>query len=206
MEVEPRARFSVVPQRCRLPGYRSAARTGRRERALGAARAKRCGYLLQRQPRPTASDLGAVRAAIVCLHSQIRAEHHLPLLTENATLRGAAVGHSTNMVSNRYFEHTDPSGITLMDRLLGAHYVGRNQDWVMGENLAWATGVESTPAGSVPGLDGLARPPCQHPAPLLPRRRRRRRDRRTADGNIGATYTAGFGARRQSPGGLPPKR
>ena len=76
----------------------------------------------------------------------------------------------------------------------------------MGENLAWATGVESTPAGIM--RDWMASP--GHRANIL---RRSYRDVGVgvvigvpSDGTIGATYTADFGARRQSPGGLPPKR
>jgi uncharacterized protein YkwD len=145
---------------------------------------------------PTADDLGAVRAAIVCLHSQIRVEHGLPSFAENATLRRAATAHSTDMVASGYFEHTGPSGTTLVDRLFGAHYVGRNQTWVVGENLAWATGVDATPA-SVMRL-WMASP--GHRANIL---RRSYRDVGVgivtgvpSDGTAGATFTADFGGRR----------
>ena len=77
---------------------------------------------------PTATNLATVRAAIVCLHSRIRAQHQLPLLGENGRLRVAATAHSADMVAQRYFEHTGPSGITMLDRL-STTYVRRSQDW-----------------------------------------------------------------------------
>ena len=43
----------------------------------------------RRRPRRTANE-AAVRAAILCLHNQIRADRGLPLLRENARLRRAA--------------------------------------------------------------------------------------------------------------------
>jgi uncharacterized protein YkwD len=94
---------------------------------------------------PTTANVDAVRAAIVCLHNQIRAARHLPLLRENARLRRAALAHSADMVSNRYFDHTAPSGTTFTERMLGAgNYVGRSRNWILGENIAWGTGSEAT--------------------------------------------------------------
>ena len=72
---------------------------------------------------PDATNLGRIRTAILCLHNQIRAERGLPTLRTNKRLRKAAVGHSRDMVTNDYFEHTTPSGVTMVDRILRAHYV-----------------------------------------------------------------------------------
>jgi len=144
---------------------------------------------------PSADNLGAVRAAIVCLHSQIRAEHGLPLLGENSRLRRAAVAHSADMVSQRYFEHTGPSGMTMRDRLFGT-YVRRSEDWTLGENIAWATGSEATPASIMRSwMDSAG-----HRANIL---RRAYREVGVgvvvgvpSDGTAGATFTADFGSRR----------
>src|SRR5688572_30738229 len=51
-------------------------------------------------------NLPRIRAAVLCLHNQLRAEHDLPALRENKRLRKAAVGHSKDMVEDGYFEHT----------------------------------------------------------------------------------------------------
>src|SRR5690242_16151722 len=59
---------------------------------------------------PTAANLDQVRAAILCLHNQIRAQNGLPLLKDNAKLRKAALGHSADMVGEGFFDHTSPNG------------------------------------------------------------------------------------------------
>jgi uncharacterized protein YkwD len=96
---------------------------------------------------PTSETLELVRAAILCLHNQIRAEKGLPLLKENAKLRKAAAGHSATMVNEGFFDHTAPDGTTFVDRILSAGYAKRNDGWTLGENLAWGTGDLSSAAG-----------------------------------------------------------
>jgi uncharacterized protein YkwD len=98
---------------------------------------------------PAADNLPRVRAAIVCLHNQIRAQRGLPLLRENARLRKAALGHSRHMVADGFFEHTSPDGDTMVDRIMRARYARADQGWEIGENLAWGTGSLSTPRGAV---------------------------------------------------------
>jgi uncharacterized protein YkwD len=98
---------------------------------------------------PNAGNLEAVRAAIVCLHNQIRARNGLPLLKGNRKLRHAAEGHSAEMVRKGYFDHTSPSGSTMVDRILASDYVRADQGWVLGENLEWGTGSMATPRGAV---------------------------------------------------------
>src|SRR4051812_817086 len=96
---------------------------------------------------PDASNLDAFRDAILCLHNQVRAEHHLRLLKSNAKLAKAADAHSDDMVANSYFDHDAPSGQDFVDRIIRAGYVKRTGGWSLGENLAWGTGELSTPAG-----------------------------------------------------------
>jgi uncharacterized protein YkwD len=98
---------------------------------------------------PTADNLGRIRTAILCLHNGIRAQRALPRLRANKRLRKAAVGHSRDMVANNYFEHTTPSGVTMVDRILRARYVRNDDGWSLGENLAWGTGSYATPRGAV---------------------------------------------------------
>jgi uncharacterized protein YkwD len=145
---------------------------------------------------PTATSLERVRAAILCLHNQVRARHRLPALRENARLRAAALGHSRNMVSDRFFEHTAPSGATMVDRILRTRYVGPNEGWALGENLAWGTGSLATARGAV---DAWMDSPG-HRANIL-----RRTYREVGVGIVlgvpvsdadGATYTVDFGVRR----------
>jgi len=145
---------------------------------------------------PDASNLGWIRTAILCLHNQIRAERGLPTLRTNKRLRKAAVGHSRDMVANDYFEHTTPSGATMVDRILRAHYVRADRGWSLGENLAWGTGSYATPRGAVDAWMNSE----GHRENIL-----RRAYREVGIGvvigvpstdGIGATYTLDFGVRR----------
>jgi uncharacterized protein YkwD len=94
---------------------------------------------------PTPGNEAVVRAAILCLHNQVRAGRGLPLLRENAKLRRAAAGHSADMITRRFFEHTSPGGSTFVQRIMATRYASRRVAWSLGENLAWGTGSLATP-------------------------------------------------------------
>ena len=94
---------------------------------------------------PTDANEPAVREAILCLHNQIRAERGLPALRQDARLRRAALAHSDDMVARRFFEHTTPAGVTMVDRIMASRYASRDVGWSLGENLAWGTGRLATP-------------------------------------------------------------
>ncbi|HET8754807.1 MAG TPA: CAP domain-containing protein [Solirubrobacteraceae bacterium] len=145
---------------------------------------------------PTSDNQGRIRDAILCLHNQIRAEQGLPRLRENKRLRKAAAGHSRHMVNQRFFEHTTPSGQTMVDRILKARYVREDEGWMLGENLAWGTGSYATPRGAVQAW--MESP--GHRANIL-----KRGYREMGVGLVlgvpvsnaaGATYTVDFGVRR----------
>jgi uncharacterized protein YkwD len=144
---------------------------------------------------PNARNLRAVRAAILCLHNQIRAQYRLPRLKSNVKLRRAAVGHSSSMVRGRYFDHTDPNGRTFVQRVLGAGYVHRGQGWSLGENIAWGSGALATPAGVMDAWMHSA----GHRANILQRSYREVgigvELGVPSAGGSGATYTVDFGAR-----------
>jgi uncharacterized protein YkwD len=145
---------------------------------------------------PNAGNLDEVRAAIVCLHNQIRGRNGLPLLKGNTRLRRAAEGHSAEMVAKGYFDHTSPSGSTMVDRILAASYVRPDQGWLLGENLEWGTGSMATPRGA---LDAWMNSPG-HRANILKRGYRHmgigiELGTPTGRGN-GVTITVDFGVRR----------
>ena len=144
---------------------------------------------------PAADNLDAIRSAVLCLHNQIRAEKGLSALRDNAKLRKAAVGHSSAMVSQGYFDHTSPDGDTFVDRVLGAGYSKRTAGWTLGENLAWGTGDLSTPKGVMQAWMNSS----GHKANILKKAYREvgigiRIGVPTDDG-VGATITADFGVR-----------
>jgi uncharacterized protein YkwD len=146
---------------------------------------------------PTAGNGDAVRGAILCLHNQIRAQRGLPLLHENPRLRRAADAHSQDMVDNRFFEHTTPSGVTMVQRILRARYASNRVGWSFGENLAWGTGSLSTPRGVVDAWMASA----GHRANILKRSYREIGigvvTGIPSGGHDGATYTADFGVIRR---------
>ena len=97
----------------------------------------------------------------------------------------------------RYFEHTTPEGVTMVDRILRASYVREDEGWVLGENLAWGTGSFGTPRGAARRLDGRR--------PATARTSSSARSARWASASCsacrsrtprGATYTVDFGVRR----------
>jgi uncharacterized protein YkwD len=144
---------------------------------------------------PTPETIEVVRAAVLCLHNQIRAQKGLPLLKDNAKLRKAATGHSSAMVSQGYFDHTTPSGDTFVDRILAARYVKANDGWTLGENLAWGTGELST----ANGLMNAWMNSSGHKANILKKAYREVgigiRLGVPSDEAVGATVTADFGAK-----------
>jgi uncharacterized protein YkwD len=144
---------------------------------------------------PTADNIEQIRAAVLCLHNQIRQQHNLPLLKDNAKLRKAANGHSSDMVDEGYFDHTTPGGTNFVDRIIGAGYVKRNDAWTLGENLAWGTGDLSTADGVMQAWMNSA----GHKANILKRSYKEVgigiRLGVPSDGGVGATFTADFGAK-----------
>ena len=127
---------------------------------------------------PTSANLAQVGAATLCLINQQRAAAGLPALRETAALDAAAASHSADMVAKNYFDHVAPTGLGLVDQVLGAGYATVGTLLDLGENIA--TGVDSlaTPASTVASWMASPPPPGQHPRPPLHRHRDRRGGRR----------------------------
>jgi uncharacterized protein YkwD len=144
---------------------------------------------------PTGDNVDQIRAAVLCLHNQIRQQHDLPLLKDNGKLRKAAIAHSADMVDDGYFDHTTPGGTSFVDRILGAGYAKRNEAWTLGENLAWGTGDLSTATGV---MQAWMNSPG-HKANILKRSYKELgigiRLGTPSDTGVGATFTADFGAK-----------
>jgi uncharacterized protein YkwD len=165
--------------------------------ATADAKRKRSPECANTTLQPAPDNLGAVRAAVLCLHNRERSSHGLPRLRESAKLRRAADGHSGDMVANRFFAHDSPSGTDLADRILATGYAD-GRGWSLGENIAWGTGELATAAE----IERAWMRSPGHRANIL------RREFREigigiavgvpvdAGGFDGATYTADFGVRR----------
>lgn len=147
---------------------------------------------------PDAANLELVRAATLCLINRERAARGERPLRANADLGHAAQGHSESMTAESYFEHASLDGLTPLGRARACGYVsGEPAAYEVGENIAWASLREATPAAIVAAwmaspphraniLNGAFRDSGIGVSPSLPAS--------FAAGQAGAIYTQDFGA------------
>jgi uncharacterized protein YkwD len=145
---------------------------------------------------PTPSNIPEIRAAILCLINQQRAQNGLAPLKDNGRLDNAAEQHSEDMVANNYFDHTEPGGKTFDSRIMATGYVPGGWDYMLGENIAVGTLQLATPAAIV----GAWMSSPEHRANILAEFRDSglgivaQAPAEYASGQPGATYTEDFGA------------
>jgi uncharacterized protein YkwD len=97
----------------------------------------------------TGLSQSAMEASIACLINDQRGSYGVSPVQPNADLRQAALSHSSEMVSQGYFEHTCPVGVTFVDRIAATGYTQGARFWEVGENLVWGSGSLSTPQSLV---------------------------------------------------------
>lgn len=142
-----------------------------------------------------------LRVATLCLMNAERTARGLGPLQAEPRLGRAAAGYARQMVRGRFFDHTSPGGSTMLARIKATSYLRNVGSWSVGENLAWGTGVLSSPRATVRAW--MQSP--DHRANLL--------DRRFADvgigvvagapialeaGELGGTYVTDFGRRQRN--------
>jgi uncharacterized protein YkwD len=145
---------------------------------------------------PGSENAALIDRATLCLINQQRARKGENALRANAHLDRTATQHSQNMVAADYFDHTSPTGETLLDRIQASGYLPRGYAYELGENIAFGMESLATPAATVnawmhspphranildpdfvgTGIGVVARVPSQYSA-----------------GETGATYTQDFG-------------
>jgi uncharacterized protein YkwD len=101
-----------------------------------------CGQDVNGWPREL--GLERTRELTLCLLNERRAGEGLGPLRDEARLELAAQRYVGDMVKRRFFDHVDPGGLDPQDRILMAGYPATNA-WT-GENLAYGTGPEGSPA------------------------------------------------------------
>jgi uncharacterized protein YkwD len=103
--------------------------------------------------KPTAKNIGLIRAATLCLINRERIDHGEHPLRPNRRLRRAAQAHTMNMVQDDYFEHIGaggPGGGTPLARMRSVGYISSSRDgYEVGENIAWGTLWLATPRAIV---------------------------------------------------------
>jgi uncharacterized protein YkwD len=130
--------------------------------AGSSASAADCGPV---NTQVTGLSQSQMESSIGCLINEERASYGLQPVTPNADLRQAALSHSDEMISQGYFEHTSPAGLTFIDRIEATGYMQGVRSWEVGENLVSGTGPLSTPQALVtswmnspPHRENLLRP------------------------------------------------
>ena len=98
---------------------------------------------------PDPSTLPEARQAVLCLINAERTARGLRRLRLNRRLDAASLGHSQDMVRNRYFAHDTPNGVSMTDRLVRARYVRRTFAFTIGENLAWGSEGRAAPTALI---------------------------------------------------------
>ena len=86
-----------------------------------------------------------LETTVTCLINEERAKAGARPVYANGNLRQAGAAHSYDMVSDGYFEHTSPRGRTFIDRISNTGYMRGARRWLVGENLVWGTGSQSSP-------------------------------------------------------------
>jgi uncharacterized protein YkwD len=99
--------------------------------------------------QPSPDNLGHISDVIFCLMNAMRAGAGVPPLREQDQLAQASAGHSQDMVDHKYFAHDSQDGGDVVARLTDVGYIPATGEWVVGENLAWGSGVLASPAALV---------------------------------------------------------
>jgi uncharacterized protein YkwD len=97
----------------------------------------------------TALSPAQIESSVGCLMNEERTARGLDPLQPDGALHAAALSHSADMVSQGYFEHTSPAGLTFIDRIEATGYFHGTRSWSVGENLIWGTVQFSTPQSMV---------------------------------------------------------
>ncbi len=132
--------------------------------------------------------------SVRCLIDKERAARGLHQLDPQNKLRKAAKRHTEHMLHSGCFAHSCPGEADLVGRITSAGYLPCTCTWRVGENIAWGSGRNSTPAATVDAW--MHSPP--HREMILTAGMREVdvgvRSGRPGDGHSkAATYTADFG-------------
>jgi uncharacterized protein YkwD len=106
---------------------------------------------------PTAANVSAVDAATLCLINRLRHVHGVGSLRANRELRRVAASQVVTMVRRDYFADVRPTGQTPLSLVAITRYPAHAAEFAVGQNIAWGTGSDTTPAHIVE--EWMASPP-----------------------------------------------
>lgn len=107
--------------------------------------------------RPNGENDAAIDRATLCLIDRIRVRDGLRRLRSNAQLGGVAAGQVQSMLRWNYFADVRPAGQSPLALALVSAYRAHAARISVGQNIAWATSGEATPADIVAAW--MASPP-----------------------------------------------
>jgi len=85
------------------------------------------------------------RQLVKCVNQE-RAKKDLPKLKVHSALVASARAHSADMGTQKYFQHDSLDGSSFADRIIAAGYDREDyRSWKAGENIAWGSGLFSSP-------------------------------------------------------------
>jgi uncharacterized protein YkwD len=113
--------------------------------------------------RPTARNGRTIETAILCIVDELRASERLAPLQANQALGTVASSQVSTMVRWDYFGDVRPTGQTPMSLVAVTRYPAHATSVSVGQNIAWGTGNDTTPARVVAAW--MASPP--HRANIL---------------------------------------
>lgn len=96
--------------------------------------------------RPRRGNLARIERATLCLVNEERASYGLSPLVPNRELGAVASGQVTSMIGQDYFSDDTPTGQTPMSIVAVTRYTAHTAQVAVGENIAWGTGPDATPA------------------------------------------------------------
>lgn len=105
------------------------------------------------------SDMPVVRAAILCLLNERRAQQGAAPLREEPVLRVVARLYAQRMADQDFFSHTDPEGGTLTARTRPYRHAA--SDWLLGANILGSRDLRR--GDDRANLDAVAAAPPEHP-------------------------------------------
>jgi Cysteine-rich secretory protein family len=98
---------------------------------------------------PGAANQRAIETATLCLINDLRRAARLAPLQANGELQAVALTRVRAMVRLDYFADVSPAGVTPSALVAATPYGRRASTLLVGENIAWGTGADVTPAHTV---------------------------------------------------------
>jgi uncharacterized protein YkwD len=100
---------------------------------------------------PTAATAPQAAAALVCDINTLRGRQGLGPVRLDQQLNAPAQDLATDMAAHHFLSHDSSNGRTTQDRIVASGYITGAADWLVLENVDWASEVYATPLATALG-------------------------------------------------------